>query len=114
MPTKLSRTSPTRGSITPPFPSPPNTALMLEHHVDDVRLADGRAIERHAVLAGHVFRHPAGRAIRDDRPGRWSEHVVDAHRQRVFFAQVAAVLVDDRQPVGVRVLAEADLSAVLA
>ena len=26
MPTKLSRTSPTRGSITPPLPSPPRTA----------------------------------------------------------------------------------------
>ena len=27
--TKESRTSPTRGSITPPFPSPPRTALLL-------------------------------------------------------------------------------------
>ena len=37
--------------------------------------------------------------------------MIDAHRQRIFLADVAARLVDHRQPVGVGVLAEADVGA---
>ena len=37
--------------------------------------------------------------------------MIDAHRQRVFLAQIAARLVDHRQAVGVRVLAEGDVVA---
>ena len=37
------------------------------------------------------------------------KHMVQAERQRVFLADVAARLVDDRQAIGVGVLAEADV-----
>ena len=35
--------------------------------------------------------------------------MIDAQRQSVLLAEISAVLVDDGQPVGVRVLAKADV-----
>ena len=46
-------------------------------------------------------------------PRRLPQHVIDAHRQRVFFAQVAARRIDHSQPVGIGVLAETDIGARL-
>ena len=55
MPMNGSRTQPTRGSMTPPLPSPPMTAPTSRILLDDVRLADGRAVARHAELRGDVL-----------------------------------------------------------
>ena len=41
-------------------------------------------------------------------PGFFDRIQLRGQRQRIFLADVRAVLVDDRQPVGVRVLCEAD------
>ena len=73
MATKLSRTNPTRGSITPPFPSPPRTAALGPHPLDDVDLADRSAVDRAAERRGELFGRPRGREVHDHgarRPGR--------------------------------------------
>ena len=61
------------------------------------------------MTLGQVLRHAAGGAIGHDRAAAVLEHVVDANRQGVFLAQVAAGGVDHRQAVGIRVLAKTDV-----
>ena len=39
-----------------------------------------------------------------------AQALLDAHGQRIFLAQIAARFVDDGQPIGVRILAEADVA----
>ena len=68
MPTKLSRTNPTRGSITPPFPSPPRTRRLGPHPLDDVDLADRRAVDGQPHPLGHRLGHARGREVHDHRP----------------------------------------------
>ncbi len=43
-----------------------------------------------------------------------AKHVVHAQRERVFFAEVASVLIDNRQPVGIRILTKADIGSELS
>ena len=83
--------------------------LMFEHGIDDVRLAHRRTHQRHAMPLGDVLRHAAGGAIDHNRAAPLAEHVLNAHRHGILLAQVAARAVDHGQPVGVRVLAEADV-----
>ena len=85
-----------------------------QHHVDDVRLADRRAMERHAVLAGDVFASFGWWSNWSrSAPGVLTQHVIDTDGQRVLFADIAAVLIDDCQAVGVGILAESDLGVML-
>ena len=109
MPTKLSRTSPTRGSIGPPLPSPPKTAPWAS--MASTTLASPTA-ERTNGTPCRPARSSDMRLLAQlvtIGPAPLPQHVVDAHGHRVLLAQVAARGVDHGQPVGVGILAEADV-----
>ena len=59
MPTNGSRTQPTRGSITPPFPSPPITAFMARMPATTFASPDGRPHAFDVVFRRDVLHHPA-------------------------------------------------------
>ena len=74
----------------------------------DVRLADRGAVHDGAGELGRdVVDHARGREVRRERerPAQL-EHALRREDERVLLADVAAVLVDDRQPVGVGILRE--------
>ena len=90
MPTKLSRTSTTRGSITPPFPSPPSTALWAS--IASTTFASPTA-ERKNGTPYLPARSSAMRLVEQlvtIGPGRLRSTMIDAQGQRVLFAHVAA------------------------
>ena len=111
MPTKLSRTKPTRGSITPPFPSPPSTAFSASIGSTTLISPTGVRIDRAAEPAGQLLGDLRGREVEHHRPLRLVEPPQGGQGQGQLLADVAAGLVDDRQPVGVGVLGEADRRA---
>src|SRR3954469_11896520 len=90
----------------PAIPSPADHGRFANHHIYNVRFTDCRTEEWYAVLVCNVFRHPARRAIGYNRSWRFSQYMVDADRQRIFFANVAAAFIDDRESIGVRILTE--------
>ena len=59
-----------------------------------------------SVGGADVGRHAAGAAIDHDVACASFQSVVERDRERVFFADVVSVFVDDRESVGVWVLAE--------
>ena len=55
------------------------------------------------------MRHAAGGAVRYDRPLPLPQDVIDANRQGIFFADVAAGFIDDGQTIGIGILAKANV-----
>ena len=97
------------------IPFAAENGIVCDHGVGNIGFADGAQLNRAAVLLGDVGGHSAGRTIGDDDPlllGR-SQDVVQHKSQRVLFADVLAPLVNNRQAVGVRVLAEDDVGTEL-
>ena len=92
----------------------PQNCPVLEHQVDHVCFADRAAIQRHFESLGHVLRHPARGAIHHDRALLAAQNVIDAQSERVFLAEIVARFVDDRQPIGIGILAKADVGSGLA
>ena len=109
MPTKLSRTKSDLRVNRPAAPFAAKHGSHCEHLIDHVRFADRRAMKGDAVLRGEVLGHPAGGAVRDNRPLAAAQHVVQTQSERVFLADVPAGLVDHGQPVGIGILAETDV-----
>ena len=76
---------------------------------DDVGFADRRADDAAAVAGGDVVEHPAAGEIGDrDAAGLARQHPLGGQGERIFFADVGAVFIDDGQAVGIGVLGEAD------
>ena len=107
MPMNGSRTQPTRGSITPPLPSPPISAPVSRISGHDIRLADGRAVNRHAESVARSSRTRDVDMFTTTGPAFLPEPVLHGQRQRQFFAQTGSGFVDQGQAVGVRVEHEA-------
>ena len=106
--TKLSRTNPTRGSITPPLPFAAEHGLLGDHPLDDVDLAHGRPVDRAAAVARQYLGGHRRREVDHDRSPGLLQPPTGGQGQRQLLADVTARLVDDRQPIGVRVLGETD------
>ena len=106
MPTKLSRTQPTLGSITPPLPSPPSTAFFGS--IASTTLISPTAVRTTGTAEplGQLFGHARGREVEHHRPLRLIESAEGRQGQRQLLADVTALLVDDRQSVGVWILCE--------
>ena len=111
MPTKLSRTRPTLGSMTPPFPSPPSTAFSAS--IASTTLISPTAVRTtgQPFAAARSSATARGREVQHDRPALLAEPSEGGQGQRQLLADVPPLLVDDRQPVGVGVLGEADRRA---
>ncbi len=81
IPTNGSRTQPTRGSMTPPLPSPPMTASVVAHQLDHVRLAHRGAVALAAGRGGNVLAH-SRRGHVDRPPGRTAAAIGTSPRAR--------------------------------
>jgi hypothetical protein len=69
---------------------------VLEDGLDDVGLADGRAVDgADGKQRCEVVDHAAGGKIRDDGSRLSAENELRAQGQRIFLADVPAVLIDD-------------------
>ena len=80
------------------------------HHVC---LAGRAANDGNAGLGGDVVDHPAGAEVRGEGAFAVLQHPGRTEGEGVFLADVGAVLVDEGEAVGIRVLGEADDGLVL-
>ncbi len=81
-----------------------------------MNFADWRSFHVEAVRERNISRHLTRRAIDNDSSAltfELSRTMQDGKRQCAFFADVIAVLVDDRQPVGIRINRECHIAAAL-
>ena len=81
---------------------------------DDVGFADGGADDPAVVGGGDVVEHPAAGEIRDGNSRQAGENPLGAEGEGIFFADIDAVFVDDREAIGIGVLGEADGGALAA
>ena len=69
-------------------------------------------MELAAMLRREIGGDAAGRTVHDDRPFPAREDMIGTHSQRQFFADVAAGVVHDGQPIRIRVLSETDIGTL--
>ncbi len=84
------------------------------HGFDDVRFADGCAVDLAAAGEGDVVDDHRGGEIHDDVAGHDGEGAEDGEGEDIVVVEDDAVFVDDGEAVGVGVLREADFGAGFA
>ena len=82
---------------------------MFLHGFDHVRLADAGTVDRTLEAGRHIVHHTAGRHVDHDGPHLALEPALDDEDHSRIGAKRDAVLVDDEEPIGIRVLGEADI-----
>ena len=86
----------------------PDHRTDAEHFIGHIGLADRRAAERDTKTRSNILRHPACGTICHDWPLTLAQEMIRTKRERIFLSDIMSPLIDYRQSVGVRILAETD------